>query len=266
MRLWQTEHSMISVSRTTVLNIVMDALFLVTALLAEHGLRFLSAPVNALLLFAMYYVFLYFYRYVYIHQIGAGARPLLQQMNVTLPVYIDYPVKGIFTMAAACFPALILTLCLHIAQPLLQFNSGENPFLPAMVGMFLVFTLIINAIIFLANGMPHEVSITEWSLIDSIQFGYRTIPLFPRPNAAAETFIGKYFIPFIAVLTMVLLSNVRSIWSAMDDPGEPWQLLIMTLGAFVPFRYLILRIAGVSYVSLISLVCTVVLITLVFLW
>jgi hypothetical protein len=46
----------------------------------------------------------------------------------------------------------------------------------------------------------------------------------------------------------------------MPDSSEPWLLLLITLGTFIPYRYLIIRIHGASMVSLVSLIVTVILI------
>lgn len=251
--------------RSNIVNLGSDVSFLLMSILADYGFATLSGPANAMLLFGLYYVFIYLYRYVFIHQIGTGAKPLLTQLKIKLPKLIDYPIKGIFVLMSGCFPALILTLCLHIAQPVLQFDSSINPLTPALVGMFLVFTLIINAIIFLANGMSHERSLREGNIVDSIRFGYREYSLFPVPGETFRFVLDNYCIPLISILTVVSLSHVRAIWFSLDDPSEPWQILIMTLGAFVPFRYLILRIAGVSFLSMISLLTTITAICLVYL-
>ncbi len=239
-------------TKAAVINITSDAAFWGVAYLIEMGFEFISGPVNALLIFCLFFIILYLFRYIFIHQIGDCARPVFKQLGITLPNPMGLVVQGMYIIMAAGFPFILLPLCLLIALPALFGTEEIHPLFPVATFPIIFFGIFMNSMIFFMARLPVEESKKEGDFIDGITIGHRRIPFFPRPGNTVRRYLEYVFIPLVSVTAIASLSHIQAYWYTLEDSSESWQLMIMTLAAFVPFRYLIMRINGAGWISLIS--------------
>jgi hypothetical protein len=175
------------------INLISDASFIAAALLVEHGITYLSIEINSLLLFALYYVIIYFYRYIYIHRIGSKGAPVHVQMGLHPPKRVKEIMSGIFAVVFVVFPLLLYALSFLIAVPL--FNPDILLILPALIFIPVFASLFYTYWLIYLNSRPHAESLQEQN-IDEYDTNFLRKIFFHKPGKLYRGFLELFLSPY----------------------------------------------------------------------
>ncbi|MBN1532413.1 MAG: hypothetical protein JXA20_07110 [Spirochaetes bacterium] len=222
--------------------VLMDIFYLFFAYAAAWGFDFIPPRINVLLLVFLYFLYLYLLRYVYNNRIGEKGRPVFEQAAIRLQNPARDIVKFISIIVMLFFPIIFLTMCWLAATPEVSFD--DYPLLPTLIFPFDAFIMYVNIVVFDSS--------------DSEDGEGTSHPrLFPRPSEKAARILVVYIFPALSVITGCAISGVISRLSLYSK--DPFFLLFISLTAFIPFRYLVMRTTGVSLLSLISFAVSILL-------
>lgn len=227
----------------SLMNILMDILFVVSTGLLQLGFSILPAVAYGPVTAALYFVFLYLFRYVYVHEIGDAGSPLFKRVTSKIPAFFQNGLNLFFGLVMAAFPGLLLVLCWFAATPDFSLDT-VHPLITAGLGMVSVFFITINAVVFFHCSEEN---------------GSRPVNgrFFPKPGPRFDRILRRFIIPVLSAAAGCSISGISLI--VERQVNDPVFLLFLTLAAFIPFRYLVIRTAGASVRSFVSFAIAVVL-------
>jgi len=236
-----------------------DVIYIAATIVIERGVSFMSVTFNALLLFLLYYIFLYIYRYAFMYKIGAGSRPVLEQMGFKVSRKTKNIMRIVFALPVVLFPVILLGTCISAVKDVIVLDTDLHPFRPMIIGFSIIYAMILNPIVFYLNSLPHEKSMNNQSLLNFYMGKY----LFPKPGPKMKSFLVAILFPILAVAAAASISSINGWIDSMTQ--IPFELFFISVISFLPFRYMILRIEGASWISLISFLITVIISSFIFL-
>lgn len=228
--------------------VLMDIFFFAFACAAAMGIDIIPGRVNVLLLVFLYFIYLYLLRYVYNNNIGGKGRPVLEQAGIRLQEPFRSIVKIISIVVMMFFPLFFLTMCWLALTPEVSFDNYI--FLPPLIIWPDLGIGYVSLMVFLNSDREDgEATSHPW--------------LFPELPDRTVRILVSFILPVLAIVAGSSISGVISRLTLYTE--EPAALLFITLTAFVPLRYLVLRTTGVSLLSLISFIFSVLLMTAAYL-